>query len=48
MGIMLLSNEGDFNHYNVLVKHSAMADRMVIISPFLSQICRGCLQICHP
>lgn len=36
MGTMILSNKGDFNHYNVLVKYSAMADRIVIISPFLS------------
>lgn len=36
MGAMILSNKGDFNHYNVLVKYAVMSDRMVIISPFLS------------
>ena len=43
MGTMLLCNEGDFNHYNVLVKYAAMADRMVIISPFLSPDMPGLL-----
>lgn len=36
MGTMILSNKGDFNHYDVFVKYSAMSDKMVIVSPFLS------------
>jgi len=43
MGTMILSNEGDFNHYNILVKYSAMADRLVIVSPFLSPDMPGLL-----
>lgn len=40
---MILSNKGDYNHYNVLVKYSAMSDKMVIISPFLSPDMPGLL-----
>lgn len=43
MGTMILSNKGDYNHYNVLVKYSAMSDRLVIISPFLSPDMPGLL-----
>lgn len=43
MGTMILSNEGDFNHYNILVKYSTMADRLVIISPFLAPDMPGLL-----
>lgn len=36
MGVSLLSNCGDYNHYNYLIKYSKMADRIIVISPFLT------------
>lgn len=41
MAINILSNLGDYNHYNFLVKYSKMADRIIIVSPFLAvDICQ--------
>lgn len=36
MGIIVLSNNGEDNHYNILTKYSKMADRIIIVSPFLA------------
>lgn len=36
MGVSLLSNCGDYNHYNFLIKYSKRADKIIIISPFLT------------
>lgn len=36
MGVSLLFNCGDYNHYNFLIKYSKMADRIIIVSPFLT------------
>lgn len=36
MGMIVLSNNGEYNHYNILTKYSKMADRIIIVSPFLA------------
>lgn len=36
MGVIVLSNNGEYNHYNILTKYSKMADRIIIVSPFLA------------
>lgn len=36
MGVIVLSNNGEYNHYNILKKYSGMADRIIIVSPFLA------------
>lgn len=36
MGVIVLSNNGEYNHYNILTKYSQMADRIIIVSPFLA------------
>lgn len=36
MGVIVLSNNGEYNHYNILKKYSKMADRIIIVSPFLA------------
>lgn len=36
MGVIVLSNKGEYNHYNILKKYSKMADRIIIVSPFLA------------
>ena len=36
MGVIVLSNNGEHNHYDILTKYSKMADRIIIVSPFLA------------
>ncbi|MBD5097590.1 MAG: NgoFVII family restriction endonuclease [Lachnospiraceae bacterium] len=36
MKVKVLSNNGEDNHYNILKKYSKMADRIIIVSPFLA------------
>lgn len=36
MGVIILSNNGEHNHYNILTKYSKKADRIIIVSPFLA------------
>ncbi|MBD5520037.1 MAG: NgoFVII family restriction endonuclease [Lachnospiraceae bacterium] len=36
MAVSILSNCDEYNHYNFLTKYSKMADRIIIVSPFLA------------
>lgn len=36
MGVIALFNDGEYNHYNVLTKYSELADKIIIVSPFLT------------